>query len=136
MTENLRDVAPPGPPVMRDSDAAHPVPGAWRPMLREVVRRLARGDYALAGDGIPGVAPVTAPVAAQIRDYVADYGATLVELPEDAWQTSVVQWTGARWDLLVDLWTAEEGRSDLVLGAEVVETADGPLLMVNLVYVP
>jgi hypothetical protein len=60
--------------------------------------------------------------AEQIRRYLADYGCTLVELPEDTWQTSVSQWMETHWEVLVDLWTAEEGRSDLVLAGRVVET--------------
>lgn len=123
------------PPARKDLDAAHPVPGAWRPMLRQVVRCLVRGDYALSG-GIPGVAAVAAAGAEQMRDSIAAYGATLVELPDDTWQTSVAQWMGTRWEVLVDLWTAEEGRSDLVLAADVVETGEGPRLTVRMVYVP
>ena len=67
---------------------------------------------------------------------MADYGATLVELPDARWATSVARWTGAGWELLVDLWTAEEGRSDLVLGATGEETPGGPRLTISLVYVP
>jgi len=124
-----------GPPAQKDPDAAHPVAGAWRPTLREVVRCFARGDYGLSG-GVPGVEPVAAADAEQIRDYVADYGATLVELPEDAWRTSEAQWLGGRWEVFVDLWTAKEGRSDMVLYAHVVETGAGPRFTVLSVYVP
>jgi hypothetical protein len=104
-------------------------------MLRDVVRRLAEGDYALARR-VRGVAPVAAATAEQMRDYIAEYGATLVELPDDTWQTSVAQWMGTHWEILVDLWTAEEGRSDLVLGGDVVETSVGPLLTIHAVFVP
>lgn len=123
------------PPALRDPDAAHPVAGAWRPILRGVVRRLAQRDYALAEE-VPGVAPVSPAVAEQVRAYVADYGATLVELPDEAWASSVAQWVGTHWEVLIDLWTAEEGRSDLVLHGHVVETSAGPLLTVHAVYVP
>src|SRR5918997_2925253 len=109
----MSDAAPDGPPpAVKDPDAAHPIAGAWRPMLREVVRRFVEGDYHLA-QGVPGVEPVSTATAEQVRDYLADYGATLVELPGDTWQTSVAQWMGSHWDILVDLGTAEEGRSDL-----------------------
>jgi hypothetical protein len=43
---------------------------------------------------------------------------------------------GQHWDILVDLWTAEEGRSDLVLGGKVVEGSAGPRLTIDMVYVP
>src|SRR3982751_1549477 len=128
-------VDPDGVLALKDPDAAHPIASAWRPMLREVVRRLANGDYQLA-QGVAGVEPVSASTAEQIRSYIAEYGATLVELPDDTWRTSVAQWMGTHWEILVDLWTAEEGRSDLVLGGDVIETSAGALLAVRMVYVP
>lgn len=124
-----------GPPALKDPDAEHAIAGAWRPMIREVVRRFVAGDYGLA-QGVPGVEPVSPATAEHIRAYVADYGATLVELPDDTWDTSVAQWIEGYWDILVDLWTAEEGRSDLVLDGTVMETASGPRLSIHMVYVP
>ena len=133
--EYMGDAAPDGPPAVKDPDAAHPIAGAWRPMLREVVRRFAEGDYHLA-QGVSGVEPVSAVTAEQVRDYLADYGATLVELPDDTWQTSVAQWMETHWDIVADLWTAGEGRSDLVLEGKVVETSTGPRLTIHMVCVP
>lgn len=37
-------------------------------------------------------------------------------------------------DIVVDLWTAEEGRSDLVLEGWVAETDSGPRLTIHMVY--
>jgi hypothetical protein len=65
-----------------------------------------------------------------------DYGETLVELPRETWESSVAQWMGAHWDVLVDLWTEGEGRRDLVLDARVHETESGFRFEVRLVYVP
>lgn len=113
----------------------HPIAGAWRPMLCAVVQCFVEGDYCLAR-GVVGVESITAATAEQIRDYLAEYGATLVELPDDAWQTSVAQWMGTHWQILVDLWTAEESRSDLVIDGSVIETSEGPRLTIHLVYVP
>ena len=92
-----------GPPAIKDPDAQHAIAGAWRPILRDVVRRFVAGDYGLAR-GVPGVEPVSAASAEQIHDYLSEYGATLVELPDDTWQTSVAQWMEGHWDILVDLW--------------------------------
>jgi hypothetical protein len=124
-----------GPGPVKDDKGAHPVAAAWRPVLREVVRAFIRGDYELA-EGIPSVESVPPATARQIREYVADYGATLIELPEETWETSCAQWMGNRWDVLVDLWTREEGRSDLVLQLDVAESGAGYRFAVHLVYVP
>ena len=131
----MRDATADDPSAVKDLDAAHPIPRAWRPMLRAVVECLVHGDYSLSR-GVPEVTPVGAATATQIRTYLADYGATLQSLPEDTWASSIAQWTGTHWDVLVDLWTAEEGRSDLVLSSRVVESSAGPRLTIDLVHVP
>ena len=104
-------------------------------MLGDVVRCFVAGDYSLEA-GVIGVEPVSPKTAEHIRRYIAGYGATLVELPPDSWKTSVAQWYGTHWDVLVDLWTAEEGRSDLVLAGKIVELESGPRFTINMVYVP
>ena len=131
----MSDVGPLGTPAVKDLDAAHAIASAWRPTLRDVVRCIAQGDYALER-GVRGVAPVAMATAEQMRDYLVEYGATLVEVPDATWQTSVAQWMGTHWEFLVDLWTAEEGRSDLVLAGDVIETSAGPLLTLRGLYVP
>jgi hypothetical protein len=120
---------------IKDEEDEHPIPLAWRPTLRQVVRAFTKGDYRLAC-GVPGVDPVSAKQAKQFREYLADYGATLVELPDATWKSSVAQWYDPHWDFLLDLWTAEEGGSDLVLSGSVSETPDGFRFTLRLVYVP
>lgn len=67
---------------------------------------------------------------------IDDYGdVTLTSLPDASWDTSVALWFGDRWRCLVDLWTEEEGRSDLVLDVDVFENGPGYRFSVNLVYV-
>jgi hypothetical protein len=123
-----------GQPAIKDEEA-HPVASAWRPTFRKIVRALVRGDYGLK-QSIPSVAKVSARTAQQMKRYVADYGETLCDLPEKTWTTSVAQWTGSHWDVLVDLWTAESGRSDMVLHAFVSESKSGYQIKIHLVYVP
>jgi hypothetical protein len=89
----MADAFADGPPALKDPAAEHPIAGAWRPMLCEVVRCFVQGDYGLAR-GVVGVEPISAATAEQVRSNLAAYGATLVELPDDAWQTSVAQWMG------------------------------------------
>ncbi len=131
----MSDVPAVLPPAVKDENNAHPIAGSWRPMLHNVVRCLVAGDYGLE-TGVFGVEPVPAKTAEHIRDYIAEYGATLVDLPEDSWQTSVAQWYGTHWDILVDLWTAEEGRSDLVLAGKIVDSPTGLRFTIHMVYVP
>lgn len=111
-------------PAVKDEDAAHPVATAWRPTFHEIVAAFVAGDYGLSR-GIASVAPVASSLADAIRTYVADYGETLVELPQATWTSSVAQWMGTHWDVLVDLWTHEGGASDLVLHARVFEVDGG-----------
>jgi len=122
-------------PVIKDSEAEGPIPSAWRPILTSIVDAFARHDYRLA-NGISGVAPVSEETAAHIREYIKDYGATLVTLPQESWNTSVCIWMGDHWDALIDLWTEEEGASDLVLQVQVMEMSGEYVVTVYMVYVP
>jgi hypothetical protein len=121
--------------AVKDEDEQRPIPTAWRPVFREIVKAFVHHDYRLGG-GVPGVAPVSAKTAKQIEAYIQDYGETLVELPEKTWASSVCIWMGRRWDVLIDLWTKGEGRSDLVLGARVTESKAGLVVRIEMVYVP
>ena len=122
-------------PPVKDENGAHPVADAWRPTLREIGRALMQGDYGLAR-GIPCVAPVSRATAEQMRGYVSDYGETLTELPDETWNSSVSHWYGSHWEVLVDLWTVESGRSDMVLDVRVFEAGDSFRFELHAVYVP
>ena len=120
---------------LNDDFASHPVPDTWREEFCAIVRALVEGNYRLVG--LPeNIEPISLDSASQIEGYIAEYGVTLVELPAQTWDTSCAQWMGSHWDVLVDLWSAEEGRSDLVLGAAVRESGLAYRFEVRLVYVP
>lgn len=61
----------------------------------------------------------------QLRQAVSGYGRTLVMLPAWAFdQLDVIEVTGANpmtWSVRVDLWTVEEGRSDLSLECTLID---------------
>lgn len=116
-------------------DQQTPVPGIWRPTLAAIVEAFCEGDFELAR-GIPEVSPISPEDAATIAGNIEDYGGTLASLPDEAWETSVCQWMDGYWHLLVDLYTQEEGASDLVLDVRVREHGTGYLFEVYLVYVP
>jgi hypothetical protein len=107
----------------------------WRPTFSRIADALAAENYCLE-PGIPGVAPVSASTASQIRANVRAYGATLTALPATTWESSACIWAGDHWDAIVDLWTEEEGRSDMVLHAFVFPTGSAFSIEVHAVYVP
>jgi hypothetical protein len=120
---------------IKDETAAHPIAAEWRAAFAGIVHAFVEGDYRLSRS-IPCVREVPAETASQIRAYIADYGATLVDLPEETWRTSCAQWMGTHWDVLLDLWTTEEGGSDMALAASVFETDQGFEVEVYSVHVP
>lgn len=122
-------------PALKVENEQQPVPTAWRGTFSEIVAAFAQQDYRL-DNGVRGVTTVASETATQIQEYIADYGETLIPLPKTTWETSVCSWTGNGWKVLVDLWTEEEGRSDLVLHAQVNESGKGVEIEVHLVYVP
>jgi len=120
---------------VKDRTSQHRIPSAWRPALSGIVAAFVKGDYLLA-DGIADVQAVFQETAEHIQSYLRKYGATLKSLPDDSWNSSVCIWTGSHWDFLVDLYTDEEGASDLVLSGHVTETNSGFQIAVHMVYVP
>lgn len=113
-----------------------PIPDVWRPTFAALVNSLVERSPTL-GQGLPDVDPVSAEVREQCFSAVESYGdVDLVPLPVDTWKTSVTAWQGDHWLCLIDLWTEQEGRSDLVLEAEVRERTPGFRFRVNMVYVP
>lgn len=121
--------------AVKDPESERPIPTAWRSTIKAIVHALVVRDYQLIA-GISGVAPVSADTANHIKKYVESYGAELIDLPEETWDTSVCIWTGTRWDALIDLWTTFEGRSDLVLSLQVNESQGGVEFGIYMVYVP
>ena len=86
----------------------------WRlPTREEVVRSMTRGGHSAEG--------VWDPVSGR-----ASYGRR-PDKESPLWD---------RFAPLIYLWTAEEGRSDLVLEGKVIETSTGPRLTIHMVYVP
>ena len=96
-----------------------------------------RADYELRAR-IPRVVPLQEGVASQIEGYIRDYGEKLAPLSDETWGTSVCQWMEGYWDVLIDLNTEAEGRSDMVLSVRVREgeATDSFSIQVNAVYVP
>ena len=120
--------------VLKDEEHEHPVPTEWRPKFTEIVAALKAENFSL--HGIENVAELDDDTAAGIARNISDYNCTLAALPHESWDTSVCQWQLKYWEVLVDLFTDEEGRSDLVLHAEVFETDGGFAFNVHFVYVP
>jgi hypothetical protein len=120
--------------ILKGEEQEHPVPSAWRVKLQEIIGAFADGNFSLAA--IENVDPLDAADAAGIARNIADYGCTLRQLPDASWDTSVCQWQLNCWEVLADLFTIEEGRSDLVLQVFVFEEEGRTTFKVHLVYVP
>ena len=82
--------------------------------IQRVVDYLIRGDYA----AIEGLTSRQRLSGIEIEQAIAEYGRRLVPLPPNSGPRSVVEIESSdpeQWSVYVDLWTAEEGRSDLTL---------------------
>ncbi|MEL6371297.1 MAG: hypothetical protein AAFR03_11330 [Pseudomonadota bacterium] len=122
-------------PVLKDEQHERPVPTVWRSTLAKVVTSIATRDASI-GTGISGVHPVPDQDAKRITANIKAYGDELVPLPEDSWSTSIYQWSNGFWEVLVDLFTANEGASDLVMFVRVYEQSDGYSYEIHDIHVP
>ncbi|MGH3071496.1 MAG: DUF7668 domain-containing protein [Gaiellaceae bacterium] len=96
------------------------VPDLARPLIAALVRDLAAGEYdTLVRDGRAGRL-----TADELRQAVHDYPATLIPLPDAAFDIAgdaylLVGSDPPQWAVDQDLWTREEGHSDLTLQVDV-----------------
>ena len=121
--------------IEKDPLNEHSIPTAWRQTLSSIVEAISDGDFLLLR-GIEGVAPVDEETATAIASSISEYGVHLKPLPAETWLTSVCQWMGTYWSVLVDLYSYEEGQIDLVLNVRVMEDKERHSFEVQLVYVP
>lgn len=120
-------------PIEKDDQEETAVPTAWRSVIHDIVESVRNKRFE---EKSIGVVDVSFDDAAQIEDTITSYGCTLIELPDAAWDSSVCRWTGTYWQLLVDLYTAEEGQSDLVLFVNVHESSGKYVFTVDSMHVP
>jgi len=121
--------------VEKDEENEGQIPTVWRSAFSSVVAAFVKKDYSLSC-GVSDVSSISNESANQIKEYIQDYGEELIQLPNETWESSVCIWMGSHWDVLIDLWTSGEGRSDLVIGAKVSETENGYNIDIGMVYVP
>lgn len=122
-------------PVEKNEEEELPIPQVWRPIFKNIVNAFVNKDYNLSS-GVNHVNPISDQTAEQIQEYIEEYGEELVDLPEETWDTSVYICYGDYWNVLIDLFTKNEGLSDLVLNAEVREKDNNYVVDINLIYVP
>ncbi len=122
-------------PVLKDENNQRPVPSIWRSTFHDIVEALKEGDFSVERR-VAGVRPISTENAAKIAGNIKNYGGRLISLPEECWQTSACQWMQGYWDVLVDLFTVEEGASDLALAARVYEEDSAYVFEIQSVHVP
>ena len=122
-------------PVLKNDDNEMPIPEIWRDTFEKIVEALRDGGFRLGGE-VVGVRPVSQIDLDAIAKNIANYGCCLVSLSKETWDTSVCLWVDGYWDVLVDLYTKEEGASDLVLAVRVYEEGSLFSFDIQSVYVP
>ena len=121
--------------VLKDEDNQMPVPEVWRHSLSDIVEAFIEKDFRLER-GVNGIRPISEDDGARIAGNIENYACRLTSLPEETWRTSVCRWMRGYWDVLIDLFTIEEGASDLVLTVRVYEEGSSYAFEVQSVQVP
>jgi hypothetical protein len=119
----------------KDEKIEQKIPIEWRSVISEIVDDIKNRN--LASKNIMGHAvSVDRGQADHIYNNILHYGCELVTPPDEAWQTSVCRWMHGYWHLLIDLYTAEEGASDLVLFMDVYENGESASFKIRSLHVP
>lgn len=121
--------------VEKNEEEEFPIPNIWRPTFKAIANAFVEKDYSLKSE-IKNVNPISVETAEQIKEYIEDYGEKLIELPNEAWNSSVCICYGNYWNILIDLYTKNEGLSDLVLNAEIRERDNEYIINIKSVFVP
>jgi hypothetical protein len=112
------------------------MPPTFKRAVKRIVEMLVAGDYR----GLERVSRGVRLTAAHFEEGVREYGRTLVMPPDPVFErldvVEVKNVTPRRWGVRVDLWTVEEGRSDLTLEVTLVEQyGEEPLVEVDDLHV-
>lgn len=119
----------------KNEEIEQPIPSEWREVLALIVEDIRRRG--LKSKMVRGFeCEVDSKDVNFIYENVDAYGDTLTPLPDDAWRTSICRWMGRYWQLLIDLFTDEEGQSDLVLFVDAYENGNSYRFQVRSVHVP
>jgi len=106
------------------------IPKKLIPALRDVVHELVVGNFAkLEADGRAGRLS-----AKDLQQVLEEYGRTFIDVPDEAFEIGdayPVENEKDTWAVDLDLWTLEEGRSDLTLTMTVRETDKGIMIEID-----
>lgn len=99
--------------------------------VRQIVTMLVQGNYT----GLENLTNSKRLSAMEIAESVRQYGRTLALPPDNAFDNlDIIEIEGARprrWDVRIDLWSLEEGRSDLTLELT-LEDSNEPMCKVEI----
>lgn len=120
---------------VKDLAKEYPIPDLWKDSIKRVVKEISNGNFELAKSG-KNVTMLSKDLASINSNNVRDYGCTLIPLLDQTWGSSRAQWMGAYWEIIIDLCTAEERISDLILSGRVYPSNSDFKYEFGLLYVP
>ncbi|OTG97337.1 hypothetical protein B9T24_04245 [Acinetobacter sp. ANC 4654] len=128
MTQNI--------PVPYDSEFQSPIPSIWKDCIIQIVEAFKDKDLARLNT-LPSVQRIDLAYASKIAENIDAYGAHLMSLAEESWHTSVcIYMENESWKAIIDLFTVEEGRSDLIIDLFIFKKENQFIFQINNIYVP
>lgn len=121
----------------KSSEEEQPIPNIWRNTFSLIVSAIKNKDFNELNE-IQNFKPIEIEDFNLIIDNIHGYGCELTDLPIETWKSSVcILDRENAWTTIVDLYSVEEGRSDLILHTIVFEKENNAYLfeIIN-VYVP
>jgi hypothetical protein len=119
----------------KNEEIEQSVPVEWQPIIIEIVKDI-RGRCLAPRKFLESEIDVDSRDIDFIYQSLDAYGDPLINVPKDGWETSICRWMGGYWHLMIDLFTVEEGASDLVLFVDVYEHGSSKCFKIQSVHVP
>lgn len=116
-------------------DGSERIPENWREKIVDIVEVFKNRNLEKLNE-IEDIEYVELEHAHDMLSNLDSCDVTLVSLPNETWESSSCMCFGDGWQVFIDLYTKEEGRSDFILTLVVMKNGANLIFTLDNIYVP
>lgn len=116
-------------------DGSEKIPKDWRKKIVDIVEVFKNRNLEKLNE-IEDIEYIELEHAQDILSNLDSCDLSLVSLPNETWESSSCIYFGDGWQVFIDLYTKEEGRSDFILTFVVMKNGPNLIFTLDNIYVP